>query len=239
MRTVMLLVLLIQGGVACNKMTPQLRQTATQDATVADAAKNGSRTGKGSCFPGQALETSGEFYWPIDSTLPNYAQVVVFMGNGPNGQYNLDELRDRKRRGLAGTCDLEFYTQNLQYFVTASIKDLYGNLMVQIQDNKWKVFRNAILKYNYDSLGFELYDKAGRIALSIDVRKFGIGPAVYSSVISPCTDTTLSYYAPTDFYYRILYGTRELNRAFDQLYRSDPIPPLFRYTGKDWQHARL
>ncbi|WP_431216917.1 hypothetical protein ACQ86N_21610 [Puia sp. P3] len=102
--------------------------------------------GKVAVFRGRALASSGEFYWPIDSTQSNAVQIEIVMANGYNGAFNLGELRDRKRRSLASVCNLEFYTEDLKYFVTASIYDLHGNLMVRIVDNKWQVFRSAILK---------------------------------------------------------------------------------------------
>jgi len=219
-------------------MSPSLRQPATEGAVTADAAKTTALSRRARCIPGQALATFGEFYWPIDSTQSNAVQIVVYLGYNADA-FNLGELRDRRRRLLASVCNLEFYTQDLQYFVSGSIYDLYGNLMFQVQDNKWKIIRNSILKYNYDDNGFELYDKAGRIALRIDVRSPNYGPKIYCSVISPCTSTTLIYCAPLNFYLNVPYGTKALDRAFEQLYQSDPIPALFRYTGKDWQHARL
>jgi hypothetical protein len=234
----MLLGILILASPACNKLTPQLHPPATKNSITSDSAKNRSQSRSGNCFPGQALATSGEFYWPIDSTQSNAVQIVVYLAHYSDA-YNLGELRDRKRRFLASVCNLEFYTENLQYFVNGSLYDLHGNIMFQVQDNKWKIFRNTILRYNYDANGFELYDKAGRIALSINLRDLNYGPIIYCRVISPCTSTTLEYSSPNFFYTDIPYGTKQSDHAFDSLYHSDPILPLFRYTGRDWQHARL
>jgi hypothetical protein len=216
-----------------------MRITTAQDAVAADAAKTNGRSGSGNCFPGQPLAASGEFSWPIDPSLSNAAEAVVVLGGGNNGEYNLDELRDHRKRGLAGGCHLDTYILDLKYFITASIYDLHGNLMFQSQDNKWQVFKNAIGKYNYDDHGFELYDKAGRIALSIDFRVFRIAPALYINGIMPCTDSTLFYYSPHEIFWNLPYGTKQLDRAFDRLYDSVPIMPMFRYTGRDWQHSRL
>lgn len=35
------------------------------------------------------------------------------------------------------------------------------------------------------------------------------------------------------------YKTPAQRAWFDHLYDSIPIQPMFRYTGKDWQHSRL
>ncbi|HTI08245.1 MAG TPA: hypothetical protein VL832_06800 [Puia sp.] len=171
--------------------------------------------------------------------MPNSAEAVVFLGSLANGEFNLDELRDSIKRTFAGTCNLTTYVVNLKYFITATIYDLHGNLIFLVQDNKWQIFKNSIRKYNYDDNGFEVFDKDGRIAMSIDFRTFRIAPALYVKGIIPCTSSSLTYYSPEDFFLNVAYGTRELNRAFDNLYNSYPIQPLFRYTGNDWQHARL
>jgi len=230
--------------VACNKMSPSLCQSTTEGVVTADAAKTAARSGHGGCFPGQPLATSGEFSFPIDPSLSNAAEAVVVLGGGNNGEYNLDELRDHIKRGLAGACEpgshvLDTYILDLKYFITTTIYDLQGNLIFQAQDNKWQVFKNAAGKYNYDDHGFEVYDKFGQIALSIDFRVYRIAPALFINGITPCSDSILWYYSPHEIFRRIPYGTKRLNRAFDLLYDSVPIAPLFRYTGKDWQHARL
>jgi len=238
------MIVLFLTSLACNKMSPALRQSTAEGAVSADGAKNTAQSRSAHCAPGQPLATSGEFYWPIDPTLPNYAEAVVVLGGANNGEYDLIELRDHIKRGLAGACYprsqvMTTYILDLKYFITASIYDLHGNLLFQAQDNKWQVFKNAAGRYNYDDNGFELYDKSGQIALSIDFKVYRVAPALFINGITPCDDSILYYYSPHEIFSNIPYGTRQLDREFGHLYNSAPIAPLFRYTGKDWQHARL
>lgn len=245
------------AGICCTKQSPASLQSGNQETVSENNKAAGAKSGQSAehhgfpfsrkhrpCFkPGMPLETSGVFDFPIDSTLPGNTQIYVFLGGRHNDPYNLTELFFSSYLPLYSICNMTIYISDFKYFITAKVYDLQGNLLFEIQDNTWRVYRNAIHKFNYDDNGLEVIDKEGRIAISID-----FGGTLYVQGIIPCTSTSLGYYLLPEFSpnfkegvfeMNIPYGTPELNKAFDHLYDSLPIKPMFRYVGKDWQHARI
>ncbi|MDF9798619.1 uncharacterized membrane-anchored protein YhcB (DUF1043 family) [Catalinimonas alkaloidigena] len=53
--------------------------------------------------------------------------------------------------------------------VSITIYDIYGNLIVEIENNVWYRYANNSGKFNYDSKGFEVVDNQGLTALSINL----------------------------------------------------------------------
>jgi hypothetical protein len=254
---IMVFFLVAISAICCTKQSPDSLQSGNQEtisennkAAGAKSARSAEHHGfpfsrkHGPCFrPGMPMETSGVFDFPIDSTLPGYTQIYAFLGGRSSDPYNLTELFYSNYLSLFNICNMTIYVSDFKYFITATVNDLQGNLLIQIQDNAWHVNRNAIHKFNYDDNGLEVIDREGHVAISID-----FGGTIYVQGIIPCTSTSLGYYvlpefSPTYtegvFQLNIPYGTPELNKDFEHLYDSLPIKPMFRYVGRDWQHSRL
>ena len=189
-----------------------------------------------SCRPGAPLQTCGEFVFLIDSTN---VDITSFLGNRQAGVYVYPELKFAPDNVFPffNTCNFTGYIYHFRHHLTTQIYDLRGRLILDVQDNKWQLFRNAAGKFNYDTNGPEVYDKEGRIAFHLNFVNGDLQSLFYEGII-PCGSSTLSYYT-FNFNFSMPFGTPALNAAFDHLYDSVPLHPLFRYTGKDWQHSRL
>jgi hypothetical protein len=237
-------------GISCSKIAPARPAGPDSSQQTATSRVSDTKKGGGAHFcAGAPLRLSGEFNFPLDSSRPNLGIVNIYLGPFPIGQYNYFELRFPGKRTFSGdVCNLTAYEESWQFHVTTTVSDLKGNILFQMQDNRWQINRRAVRKYNYDDHGIEVFDHDGRIAFSMDFRpnplEYNI-PALYFQGIYPCTDSTLRYIEdnPNDrgFFniWHVQYGTPALNRQFDHLYDSLPVLPMFRYTGKDWQHSRL
>lgn len=231
----MLICIFVLGAVSCKKHSPEILLC---DCDV--AMQGGDKLEGGQAFKGLAF--CGEFNLPFRG-ITNWATTIeATLGEVPYGTYSYAELLDNSNQGFFSTPFLESHTDNFKYFISASIKDLNGNPVVEIKNNKWFVYLKNVSKYNYDSTGFEVFNKTGEIALSFDFTQdngFFVNLEVQGVV--PTSDSTMQYYNH-GFIPRSLIpiGTPALNKAFhDIIYAQFPIKPLFRYTGPGWQHARL
>jgi hypothetical protein len=166
--------------------------------------------------------------------------IAASLGYREYGTYTYAELLSNPSQGFFSSPVLEAHTADFKYFISASIKDLKGNPLVEIKDNKWFVYIENVGKYNYDATGFEVFDKAGHISLSFGFTyRAGLVNLEVQGVI-PTSGSTLEYYAlaaPSLIDFQ--YGTPALNKAFQDIYDIVPIKPIFRYQGSGWQHARL
>lgn len=191
----------------------------------------------------QEFEVTGHFNFPIDSSLPNNILLVSYLGDKRLGDYNFPELRIGKVI-LLNINRLQIYAVHYQFFVNADISDIRGNQIVYINDNKWRLNKNAISRFNYDENGLEIFDNAGRVVISIDFNsKKGraiFGPSVHVQGVIPLDDSTVGYYRDNyDYIFsRLPYGTHQSNKRFFHLYDSIPIKPLFEYTGNRWRRVR-
>ena len=236
-RTLML-VFLLAAAAGCSKMTPEIKPVVpaiTADKTTATAGKSTHFH----CKPGTALATSGEFDFIVDTGNLFLADILSDHGFGT---YNYSELTFNPDNYyyMVTECNLTTYIYHFKRYIDAEIRDLHGNLLLEFRKSKWQVFRNAIGKFNYDDNGLEVYDKEGRIAFNMNFVDGGSQFTFFNGII-PCTSTRLGYfsYSSSVFSTNMPYGTPKLNHEFDSLYRARPIKPIFRYTGRDWQHSRL
>lgn len=233
-------VIMIKGGAACNKMSPAVALAPVKDTLSADNSKTVKTSEEEDCFRhGRELATSGTFNFPIDSSVTNSAELVSLLGSMMFGFYDVPLSIRSYLHPMDTECNFNVKIYQYNFLVSANVYDLHGDLVFQVNDNKWRIFRDDVRKYNYDAKGFEVYDKSDQIVMSIDFRPILGEPAVVVQAVLPCTASILGYYPSTNFLSNIPYGTPALNRAFDHLYDSIPIQPMFRYTGKDWQHSRL
>ena len=233
-----MMLLLALGAVSCKKQLPE-----SQLCTCDVASQGGEQLSKGGKTSTQ-LAICGVFDLPIPPNLDNGTTIEASLGIIPYGTYAYAELLVNPSviEGFFSTPVLEAYTVNFKYFFSASIKDLKGNPLVDIKDNKWFVYIENVGKYNYDANGFEVYDKAGHISLSFD---FMPGTRIVNLRVQgvvPISSSTLEYYAynfPDPNQNEFQYGTPALNKFFEYIYTTVPIQPIFRYSGPGWQHARL
>jgi hypothetical protein len=222
------------GAVSCKKHIPEsLLCTCDVSGQGEEKSSKGEETFKG-------LAICGVFNFPIPKNTDRSADIQASLGGTPYGTYAFAELLANPSQNFFSVPDLEAHTANFEYFISASVKDLKGNPLVEIKDNKWFVYTGNVGKYNYDSAGFEVYDKAGHISLSFNYIQEGTFFNLAVQGVIPDSDSTLEYYANGVYQYiDFQYGTPALNEAFQVIEDGLPIQPIFRYTGVGWQHARL
>jgi len=189
------------------------------------------------------LAICGTFNFPIDPIQNPWDLISVYLGLQKQlGMYSIQELGTGITLNFLGGPSLDIKAIGYNFVINANITDLKGNPLIQVMDNKWYIYKNNVGKYNYDAKGMEIYDKLGHIAFSIDARpnaKAAFSTLVYQG-ISLFSDNTVDYFVYDD---RLIpefpYVTPEDKAAFEQFYNAFPIQPMFRYTGPNWQHARL
>lgn len=233
----MLICIFVLGAVSCKKHS---RDILLCDCDV--AAQGGDKLEGGQAFKGLAF--CGEFNLPFRGITNPATTIEADLGPVHDGTYSYAELLDNSNQEFFSTPVLEAHTDNFKYFISASIKDLNGNPVVEIKNNKWFVYLKNVSKYNYDSTGFEVFNKAGEIALSFDfTQSNGFDVDLVVQGVVPTSDSTMMFYnihgfLPVFTVFQI--GTQALNKSFhDNIYVLNPIQPIFRYTGPGWQHARL
>ena len=186
----------------------------------------------------------GTLTLPIDTTINYGIDIIVFVGIA-NSHETIPELKLHTSTSFFDQPFLQITGLHWYFSVNTTVKDRNGNTLIQMMDSKWYVYTNNVSKYNYDAHGLELFDKQGHIAFSIDSKKSQsdmFGAALVVQGLFPQPDGTFMFAELTDGPLPPLYlpsGTPELNAIFDSVYNQYPIQPLFRYTGPNWQHARL
>ena len=223
------------AAVSCNKRIPDSQLcTCDVDSHGNVISIKGAQTFNG-------LAVCGVFNLPVDPTQGSSTTIIAELGFKVSGLYEYAELlANPANRVFFLVPDAEASTEDLKYFISASVNDLKGRPLVMIKDNKWFVYLENVGKYNYDANGLEVYDKAGHISLSLNfIVAGGYNDLVVQGVI-PDTDSTLEYYTYTENHYvDFKYRTPAEYQFFQYIYTTTPIQPIFRYTGPGWQHARL
>lgn len=219
--------------VSCSKHLPESQLcTCTLDEQGNVIYAKGTQTFNG-------LQVCGVFNLPVDSTDGRATTVEATLGWQPYGFYEVAELYGNSNQGFFTVPNLEAHTSNFKYYFSASVNDLKGNPLVVIKNNQWFVYTQNVGKYNYDSAGMEVYDKAGHISLSFTRWVGGGFNVLWVQGVIPNSDSTLVYYSRENTYVNFNYGTTAGYQFFQYVYTTTPIQPLFRYTGPGWQHARL
>ncbi|HEY8972215.1 MAG TPA: hypothetical protein VIM64_24090 [Puia sp.] len=188
----------------------------------------------------QKLAVCGTLNLPIDTT--NYLiDIIAYVGYYSIAHETLPELNLHTSTSFFNdpSTSLQIYGLHWYFSVNTTLKDRNGNTLLQMMDSKWYVYTNNISKYNYDARGLEIFDKQGHIAFSIT----DDGTSLMVQGLFPQPDGTFLFAevvgdGPLAPFY-LPSGTPELNAIFDSVYNQYPIQPLFRYTGPNWQHARL
>jgi hypothetical protein len=190
----------------------------------------------------QEFEVTGEFNFPVDSSFGNGTKVSSIASEWNGGQYNLIELRNN-RMPFFNHARFNVYVANYKFIISGKIYDLNDNLIVEIEDNKWRLNKNAASKFNYDSAGFEVFDNSGRVAINVNFRKLG-NPRKSSGIlleiqgILQMDNDEVTLLVNHQTHQTLPYGTREENKKIYHIYDLHPIKPLFKYTGAKWRHVR-
>ena len=222
--------LLLFAFMACNKKLPVESPCGCEPDAAVYYKENIS----------QKLAVCGTLDLPIDSTLTPAALVVAYLGIQPFGNYDIPELVFNPNLPFFSSSAIQIVAAGWRFSVNASIKDLKGNLLVQIMDNKWYVYTDHVGKYNYDAKGLEIFDKQGHISLSIDSKpSTRLLTSMTVQGVIPIGNNSVEFYNSNMYFPPFSYGTPELDAVFEQYYQAYPIQPLFRYTGPNWQHARI
>lgn len=187
------------------------------------------------------LPAEGSFSFPLDKGLGNGALISPYLGNRSLGLYNYVEIKDQQSVDMGGAVDISLQIAKNSYFINALIRDLDDNIVVQIVNNNWRIYKNAVSKYNFDDKGFEVFDNTGRIVMSFDFRKDNKSGNITTLFIQGFTqypDGSVGFFPSTNFFDHIKLEDPS-HAAMRQFYDKSPIEPLFKYFGPDWQHVRL
>jgi hypothetical protein len=185
------------------------------------------------------LPIEGSFSFPMDPGLSDAAMISPYLGFRPLGQFSYKEVKDTPVENMGGSGSIQISIKNNNYFLSANIHDLEDNIVVEIVDNNWRVFKNAVSKYNFDKKGFEVFDNTDRIVLSFDFRKDSQNGNITTLFIQGFTlnpDGSVGFYPSSGFYDPLKLGDHTAIREFVD---KTPILPLFRYFGDHWENARL
>jgi hypothetical protein len=194
-----------------------------------------------SMTPENELPTEGSFGFPMDNGLGNGALISPYLGSRALGLFNFIEVKDKPLVNMGGSTSIQLSIKNNNYFLNATIHDLDDNLVLEIDDNKWRVFKKAAGKYNFDKNGFELFDNTDRIVLSFDFRKDSQNNNITTLFIQGFTlnpDGSVGFY-PSSGFFDPLKLEDPSHTAMRQFVDKTPIQPLFRYSGNHWENARL
>jgi hypothetical protein len=139
--------------------------------------------------------------------------------------------------------DLRF--ENGKLLFSLKVFDVKGNLVAEIENNKWRPNKNFAGKYNYDDLAFEVIDNRGNVAISLEysssiIKIKGIFCFLEekSIVIAGKSTTTFPLYRDDDAF--VIRDGKRVNYldALDISIRDADIQPIFEYTGKDYLKKR-
>lgn len=225
--------ILLLSTLACKKIPGELPCSCEPDPP---AYKKGS-------VP-QKLAICGTLTLPIDTTINYGIDIIVFVGVYYVAHETIPELKLHDSTNFFNGPFMQINSVHWDFSVDATVKDLNGNTLLQMIDSKWYVYTNNVSKYNYDAKGMEIFDKQGHIAFSIDSKNpltdmFGSSLTVQG--LFPLPDGTFLFAETIEsnlpLYFSI--ATPEQKAEFDSVYSHFPIQPIFRYTGPNWQHARL
>lgn len=130
------------------------------DSTTTETSKENALTGEFSFNLGQPIYDSSTItvtYGAFEATN----SVKPIKGKWYTG-FNFIKFRD-------GTVPLTFDVINNKLVMSLKVYDLNGDMIVDIINNHWYRYQNNTGKFNYDSRGFEIFDKKGDLVFNVNM----------------------------------------------------------------------
>lgn len=128
---------------------------------------------------------------------------------------------------------IKFSVVDNKLVVTLKAFDIYGNWIVEIENNNWHRNPNYTGKFNYDNRGFEIVDNKDNISLNLDLLS---NNKIKMQGYIPVKEVGLVLIAGTK-YSTNLYLARGEEAIIQEINKVE-IRQLFEYTGKNWLHKR-
>jgi len=178
---------------------------------------------------------TGEFVFDFDKPFNEDEDVRVFFGSmsisAPLSDF-------RKINGISrfisiGYNPLRFKIIGQKLLVSCKIYDTSDNFIVEIIDNKWRVNKNAVSKFNFDNKGFEVFDNKGRVSISVTI--------IEDNVLLVQGIFPNRKYKSMAIASAFGYSPNESFGSSEDEYRLDTTTfyQLFNYTGNKWHGERI
>ena len=184
---------------------------------------------------------TGEFDFDLGKPLYDTTRVHVLYGNGD--MYNT--LKTIPGNAFSGTriiafddgyIPITFDIINYKPVISLKMWDLEGNLVVEIENNKWRRYPNSTGKFNYDSRGFEIFDNSGNLIFNIDFVSYNIikiqgyvADLIHHAIWIPASGAI----------YNSDWNNPETIKAIRTELFKYPATRLFEYSGDNWLGKRL
>lgn len=179
----------------------------------------------------EEFAVSGEFEFSINqgkSIVQIYS--IEMGGNLALVTYN---QRNMSLIHIGDVCDI--YLRDFKLMVTGKFYDLQRNLIAEIEENRWRVSKTSVSKFNFDENGFEVFDIKGRLVVQFDIRGPKIKLQGYFAAKSMKVLTVTDNGGSLDF----PYGTDTLNKEVYKYYDKHlNSRSLFIYCGNRWHGIR-
>ena len=183
---------------------------------------------------------TGELEMEFDLSSKESKPPIIIIGGGPN---------DAGTPIISIGSFMPIITKkiNNKLLISMKVYDLRGNLIAEIEDNKWRPNKNFSGKYNYDKKGFEVINNQGNIAASFDI----VGPnTIKVQGIFPYIEQQRILILGNNGFTYPPFGSKEIEEKVERLtgkkyddylkeqINAVPIKQIFEYTGSDWLHKR-
>lgn len=129
------------------------------------------------------------------------------------------------------------------------IYDIDRNLIAEIENNRWRINKNFIGKFNYDEKGVEIIDNQGKIVFSLDIidsvsiriqgifidRNFNKGILIAGHL----SNEIFPIKTPESMAEILDKKKLSYENAFKEAVERVQFKQLFQYTGNNWLHKRI
>lgn len=117
---------------------------------------------------------SGELNLHLNTDTSSILPLIVDFGsnidNNYNPPYNYLPISTFQFLTKGSTWDkLEIKVIKNIVYLNGRIEDIEGKIIMELEDNKWRVNKKFLGKFNFDKKGLEIIDDFGRIIFSIDL----------------------------------------------------------------------
>jgi len=186
-----------------------------------------------------ATATEGDLIGAGDDLLPNGAVPWVQIGNSQTLQTMMPPTAGKATEPYYKPFpDAEFLVESGRRgpLISTTVRDRFGNLMVEMNRNHWRVYPQFCPDKNYTKYAFECRDSAGHVSIQIRFMPMTMQP----QPLPPRVQVQGEWWSTEGRGIRMVVGEDgkayamplgTTNQHIDYL-----IKPMFKYPGKDhWQ----
>ncbi|MFT3705173.1 MAG: hypothetical protein QM802_22595 [Agriterribacter sp.] len=123
--------------------------------------------------------------------------------------------------------------EQYRILLKGKIVDLEENIIMEIQENKWRVNKAFLGKFNFDDKGMEIFDTKGRVIFSINLSSDNT--ITFRGLITTAQNPDLVIVSSDNGFH--LFESRE-KKVRDSLLTTIYTKPLFKYLGNKWHGVR-